>query len=71
MTPDRSELRWRKSSRSSNHGNCVEVAFADGQVLTRDSKNPAGQRLFFGSRAWSAFVVGVRQNRFDGSEGPE
>lgn len=71
MTPDRSKLRWRKSSRSSNHGNCVEVAFASGQVLTRDSKNPAGQPLLFGSQAWSTFVVGIRQNRFGGGGGAQ
>ncbi|SFT06902.1 DUF397 domain-containing protein [Saccharopolyspora flava] len=63
-TPDRSELRWRKSSRSSNYGNCVEVAFAGDDVLARDSKNPAGQHLAFDQVAWSSFVRGVRDGRF-------
>lgn len=63
-TPDRSELRWRKSSRSSNYGNCVEVAFAGDDVLTRDSKNPAGQDLKFGQGAWSSFVHEIRGGRF-------
>lgn len=63
-TADRSELRWRKSSRSSNYGNCVEVAFAGDDVLARDSKNPAAPYLAFDQLAWASFVQSVRNGRF-------
>ncbi|MBQ0926547.1 DUF397 domain-containing protein [Saccharopolyspora endophytica] len=62
--PDRNALQWRKSTRSSNYANCVEVAFAGDTVHTRDSKNPAGQHLMFGQPAWSSFVQGLRDDRF-------
>ncbi|MEU7928609.1 DUF397 domain-containing protein [Micromonospora sp. NPDC049801] len=50
--------QWRKSTRSSgNGGDCVEVADnLPGIVGVRDSKDPAGPVLAFGSAAWQAFV---------------
>ncbi|MEU7922571.1 DUF397 domain-containing protein [Micromonospora zamorensis] len=50
--------RWRKSTRSSgNGGDCVEVADnLPGIVGVRDSKDPAGPALVFGSVAWRVFV---------------
>jgi hypothetical protein len=52
---------WRKSRRSgSSGGNCVEVADnLPGVVGVRDSKDPAGPALSFGSAAWQAFVAQV------------
>ncbi|GAA0908565.1 DUF397 domain-containing protein [Virgisporangium aurantiacum] len=51
---------WRKSSRSSGGGNCVEVATAsDGTIGVRDSKNPEGGVLAFHPIVWSAFTGAV------------
>lgn len=32
--------RWRKSTRSGNDANCVELALTGGVALIRDSKSP-------------------------------
>ena len=54
------EVAWRKSSYSSDTGNCVEVAPVADAVLLRDSKDPTGPVLTFSPAAWAAFVNGVR-----------
>jgi hypothetical protein len=58
---------WRKSTRSSGDGNCVEVAFAsDGSVGVRDSKQHGrGPVLAFSRSEWEAFLGGVRDGEFD------
>ncbi|MGC4808509.1 DUF397 domain-containing protein [Micromonospora sp. DT233] len=59
--PELTGARWRKSTRSNNGGNCVEVADnLSGIVGLRDSKNPTGPALAFTPSAWSAFVCGVK-----------
>ncbi|MFG2683836.1 DUF397 domain-containing protein [Streptomyces sp. NPDC048392] len=51
------EAAWVKSSYSTgNGGECVEVAAVSGEVLIRDSKQPAGARLSVGADAWAGFV---------------
>jgi Domain of unknown function (DUF397) len=54
---------WRKSSRSGD-GDCVQVALSDGQVLLRDSKDPAGPQLSFTPSEWRAFMAGVDLGEF-------
>lgn len=59
---------WRKSTRSGNSGNCVEVATnlvdTDGVVLVRDSKNPTGPHLTFTRAEWEAFLGGAEDHEF-------
>lgn len=59
--PDLTGAVWRKSSRSNNGGNCVEVADNLPDVVgLRDSKDPAGPVLTFQPTAWVTFVNGVK-----------
>jgi len=53
---DLTKAQWRKSSRSSGNGACVEVADLHEAVAVRDSKDPDGPRLTFNRQAWTAFV---------------
>ncbi len=61
-----SGLRWRKSSRSNSKGHCVEVAFADQVVMTRDSKHRDGGVLAFSQGDWTSFLEAIRADRFHG-----
>jgi hypothetical protein len=55
----------RKSSYSSGNGQCVEVAFLDGVVGVRDSKDQDGPVLEFTAHEWAAFVDGVTGRQFE------
>jgi Domain of unknown function (DUF397) len=46
-------------------GDCVEVAFADPEVIVRDSKAPDEASLRFNAKEWTAFLAGVRDGEFD------
>jgi hypothetical protein len=63
--PDFSTARWRKSDVSGD-GGCVEVAYANGVIGLRDSKDAGnGPILVFNQREWSAFLSGARSGEFD------
>jgi hypothetical protein len=58
---DLSRAEWRKSSYSSQSGNCVEVARnLPGLVAVRDSKQPEGAKLEVSRKTWSVFIRDVR-----------
>ena len=58
---------WRKSSYSGNDGgSCLEILDDDYGcgcgIGVRDSKNPKGPALVFGSDGWSSFVTAIKQH---------
>jgi hypothetical protein len=58
---DLSRAEWRKSSYSSQSGNCVEVARnLPGLVAVRDSKQPDGAKLVVSQETWRMFIRNVR-----------
>ncbi|WP_280271107.1 DUF397 domain-containing protein [Nocardia wallacei] len=61
---DLSQAHWRKSSYSGGGKECVEVAFVNGVVGVRDSKNPTGPALIFTPGEWEAFTAGVQDGEF-------
>lgn len=64
MTPDFSQAKWRKSS-VSDSGGCVEVAYVDGVIGVRDTKQAGlGPMLLFTEREWVAFLDGVALGEF-------
>ncbi|WP_018807401.1 DUF397 domain-containing protein [Salinispora arenicola] len=66
--PDETGAVWRKSSRSGNGNNCVQVATnllgREGAVLVRDSKAPQDGFFAVNPDVWTAFVGGVRDGAF-------
>jgi hypothetical protein len=52
---------WRKSSRTQANGQCVELADLSDRVAVRDSKDPSGPVLFFGSGHWGRFLSGIKR----------
>ncbi|MFD9687174.1 DUF397 domain-containing protein [Kitasatospora sp. NPDC059088] len=56
---------WMKSSYSDGGGQCVEVAPGLLGVLpVRDSKDPDGPQLAFGTDAWESFISGIKSGEF-------
>jgi Domain of unknown function (DUF397) len=57
---------YRKSTRSTATGDCVEIAeLPGGHCAVRDSKHPTGPVLSVTSTAWAAFTTALRAGDFD------
>ncbi|HET9138940.1 DUF397 domain-containing protein [Actinophytocola sp.] len=54
-------IAWRKSSFSTNGGDCVEVGRPGQRALVRDSKNIQGGNIEFPVTGWRAFVANLQR----------
>jgi Domain of unknown function (DUF397) len=58
------DARWRKSN-GSDSGGCVEVAYADGLIGVRDTKDHGqGPILAYTEHEWRVFLAGVAAGEF-------
>jgi len=58
---DLSRAEWRKSSYSSQSGNCVEVALnLPGLVAVRDCRESGEAKLMVAHKTWWVFVKSLR-----------
>ncbi|QVI21799.1 DUF397 domain-containing protein [Nocardia tengchongensis] len=69
MKDEVAKANWFKSSYSQAGQECVEVAFLDGMVGVRDSKDANGPVLVFTPRDWDVFTGGVSGGAFDHPNG--
>lgn len=63
---DLSRAIWRKASRSTANGGCVEIAANLPVVVAiRDSKRPEGGAHVVGRAAFAVFLADARDGRYD------
>lgn len=57
------DVTWRRSSFSGGGNDCVEAALSHHHAAVRDSQDPAGATLTFGTSSWALFArAGKRGN---------
>ncbi|MDA3649636.1 DUF397 domain-containing protein [Saccharopolyspora indica] len=66
MTVQQEPTNWRKSSRSVNGSNCVEVGRVEGGAAVRDTKDRAAGYFTTTSGQWASFIAALKNDRFDG-----
>ncbi|AOS62053.1 DUF397 domain-containing protein [Actinoalloteichus hymeniacidonis] len=54
---------WRKSSRSAQETDCIEIGDAPGIVGIRDTKNRDGGTLIVDRPAFDRFIAATKANR--------
>jgi hypothetical protein len=62
---DFSNAVWRKSVKTQQSGQCVEVARVEDAIGVRDSKDPHGPILIFTLDEFAAFLDGAANGEFD------
>jgi hypothetical protein len=55
------DLVWRKSNASSDHGDCVELAWPVTGAALRDSKNTTGPMLIIPTEAVASLVTTLKR----------
>jgi hypothetical protein len=63
-TVDSMDILWRKSSFSTNTGNCIELAVHEGEVLVRESDDPEVVVRTTREKL-RAFLAGAKAGEFD------
>lgn len=59
-------LKWRKSTRSSNGGEtCVELARTSRSVAVRDSKDVSGPHIEMSRRSLGRLLTDVKQGKYN------
>lgn len=64
MPPHELRPAWRKSSRSGEQGQCVELADLGDVIGIRDSKAPAGPVLTISRRVLAVLAAEMKADRF-------
>jgi hypothetical protein len=62
---DFSRATWRKSTKSQQSGQCVELAKVNDLIGVRDSKDPNGSVLVFTVEEIAAFLDGAIKGEFN------